>query len=225
MNWVLDLIIVAIILLFTIVMANKGFVKTVISFLGFIAALLIAFFLCGPVADFAYDKAVGPAIQKTVYNAVDDEFKNGNNIEKSIQESSIPQIVKDKLANVDFDSYGNKSEEIADAVCEKVVKPLSVGLIKVIAFILLFVILSIIAKILANAINKLFSFSVVGKVNKFFGGILGIIYGIVFAALFIMLVNSLVSINGDIFGINKESIEATYIFKNFMAYMPFNVKF
>ena len=57
MWFILDLIIVAILVVFALLAAKKGFVKSVIEIAGFVLAIFLAFTLSSPATNFIYDKA------------------------------------------------------------------------------------------------------------------------------------------------------------------------
>ena len=59
MNWILDIVTLAIIVIFLIIGGKNGFVKSVVRMVGSFAALAVAYFLSAPVAElFAGDGSV-----------------------------------------------------------------------------------------------------------------------------------------------------------------------
>ena len=79
---------------------------------------------------------------------------------------------------------------------------------------LLFIALIIASKILARILNKIFSFSIVGKLNSILGGILGIPKGALLALIFCMLTILIVTVSKDGFWIfTDRAVESSYVFK------------
>lgn len=82
--------------------------------------------------------------------------------------------------------------------------------------------LGFVVKILAKIVNQLFSFSIVGRVNKFFGGVLGTIKGALFTVAICFVIGLILTSKQEGFFIfTNETISASRIFKFFMGFTPF----
>ena len=66
MNYLLDLIVIAIIAAVALISAKRGFVRVVIELAGFIAAIFISFTISTPLANLTYDKIIEPPIVSSV---------------------------------------------------------------------------------------------------------------------------------------------------------------
>ena len=66
MGIVLDLIVIAIILIFCLISAKKGFVKTIVGLVGFILVTYLSFTLSSPLAGITYDKIIEPVVIRSV---------------------------------------------------------------------------------------------------------------------------------------------------------------
>lgn len=230
MSIILDLIIVFTILLFIIMSARKGFVRTLIEVVGFVAAIAVALSISTPVSDFIYEKTVRPSINKSVEStiaagastteeAIDSVLaKFPSFISKSEFLNNNKEDVSQSATNVAIDD----SVALSNIVSDTFIKPPLIKLFSIFVSIILIIILLIIVRILAKLINKLFSFSVVGKINKFLGGILGAVKGFGFAIVFCLIVGLVLSFTKDGFFIfTQENVNSTYIFKFFMELAPF----
>lgn len=60
MNYLLDLIVIAIIAAVALISARRGFVRVVIESAGFIAAIFITLTISTPLASLTYDKIIEP---------------------------------------------------------------------------------------------------------------------------------------------------------------------
>ena len=79
---------------------------------------------------------------------------------------------------------------------------------------IIFFLLIIATKFAARLVNKLFSFSILGKINRILGGILGVPKGILLSLAFCLLAVLIVTVCKDGFLIfTDEAIESSYIFK------------
>lgn len=224
---ILDLILVFILIVAVIISSKRGFVRTLIEVLGSIAVIYLCLTLSNPVADFVYSKTIEPGMVKSVEE----------NIESSAEKTtdavwnSLPDIVKNNsglfgVSKSSLDETISVTEDSATKLANKavasVVKPVIVRFISLILSVLSIIILLFLVKLLARALNKIFSFSILGSINRFLGGILGIIKGLVVCVLFVMVIALLKSITKSDLGIfSKENIQNTYIFKIIYGALPF----
>ncbi len=220
MGIILDLIVIAIILIFVFLGSKKGFVKSVIEVVGFITAIYLAMTLSAPLANFTYDKIVEPAVSNSINKTVENVAENTTQALNEQVFESLPGFVKNNIdiSNINVIGYNNVGSEI----CSNIVKPISLPFIKGVFTLILFIILSFITKILAKLINKLFSFRLIGKVNSVLGGVIGVFKGIIFAVIFIILVNIIVSLTGGFLCFTAPAIESSKLFDTVLSLIPFN---
>ena len=76
MGIVLDLIVIAIILIFCLISAKKGFVKTIVEAVGVVAAIILAFTFSSPLAATTYDKIIEPPILNAVSSETTESSEN-----------------------------------------------------------------------------------------------------------------------------------------------------
>ena len=226
MNFVLDLIILAIVIVTIYLSAKKGFVKVLVETVGFILAIVVSFTVSTPLAEATYDKFIEPSI----IQSAEKNIQNDEGIEKEVWEN-IPDIITKNAEN-----FGISAESFSETINENislgtkkavtvasqnVIKPVCVSLVSMIYGVILTTLLFIVVKFAAKFLNKLFSFSLVGKLNRTLGGVLGVFKGVAFAVLFVVIVSFLVSINGKLFNITIQDIEKTFLFKEIL--INFNV--
>lgn len=221
---ILDLIIVLIICIFVFLSAKKGFVRTLIEVIGFVAAIVVALSISAPVASFCYDTAVEPIITKTVENSINETISNTgdavdtlwNKLPSFLTESSFINLSKNDLY-----SASSNQTDIAVSV-NSFLKPAICKILSAVISVILVVALLFVVRILAKLINKLFSFSIVGNINKTLGGILGLLKGFAVAVIFCMFVSLILSFTKNGFLIfTYDTINSSYIFKFLMELSPF----
>ena len=221
---ILDLIIVLIICIFVFLSAKKGFVRTLIEVIGFVAAIVVALSISAPVASFCYDTAVEPIITKTVENSINETISNTgdaidtlwNKLPSFLTESSFINLSKNDLYSV-----SSNQTDIAVSV-NSFLKPAICKILSAVISVILVVALLFVVRILAKLINKLFSFSIVGNINKTLGGILGLLKGFAVAVIFCMFVSLILSFTKNGFLIfTYDTINSSYIFKFLMELSPF----
>ena len=230
MSIAIDLILVAVILFFVISSARQGFVRLIVEFVGLIAVVALTFSLSTPISNYTYDKLVEPSIIKTV------SAESYENTEQLVQKTwdSLPKFITNNSERLSFSSQANSeiiteqinenNEEAIKSVSQQMIKPVAVKVIGLFVSAILMVVLFFIVKVLANVINKLFSFSVVGKLNRTLGGVIGAFKGAVFALFLCTVISFIVSLteNGFLF-FTVDNIDKSVIFKFFTEIIPFNI--
>ena len=220
MSIVLDLIVISIIILMILISAKRGFVRVAVEVAGFVAAIMLSFTLSATFADFTYQKVIEPAIVSSVENitveTTDSAAENTWNALPDFIKNNAGKlgINKDDITQDITENIGQSANDIVSSISENTIKPIAVSILKTLYSVILMLILMVIVKFLAKAINKLFSFSVIGKVNKILGGTLGAIKGIIFAWLFCAIIYLIISCTKNgIWIFNYDNIENTYLFK------------
>ena len=186
MGIVLDLIVIAIILIFCLISAKKGFVKTVVEAVGIVAAIILSFTVSSPLAGTTYDKIIEPPI----LSAVSVETTESSQTAVQNMWDSMPKFI---VKNADRLSLNSESitqsfgEDISQGVetavksaSQNVVKPIAVKILGIIYSVIIFVVLWVIFRFLAKIINKLF-----------FTDLLKFSYSIHFFSSFLLISNEL----------------------------------
>ncbi len=119
----------------------------------------------------------------------------------------------DKIVNKGL-TIENAAEKLAKDISQNKIKPLVCTVLSAIYSVIILMLSFIIVKILAIWLNKLFSFSVVGKLNATLGGVCGFVKGTAFALLCCSAIYMLIPLtqNGILF-FTLENIDKTFIFK------------
>ena len=235
MSIILDLIVIAIIILFAFFSAKQGFVRVVLEVVGLIAATVLAFAVSNPLAGVTYDKFIEPSLIEAFEEEIGSMADTELNIEaekKALE--SLPDFVSENYERLGFsmekfsDTLNENIEKgasaAAGAVSQEVIKPVAVNILALLYAAIIMFILSFVVKFIAKSVNKLFSFSIAGKLNRFLGGLVGILKGVIFSVFFCGLIWLLVSFTQNGFFIfTAENIENTFIFKNLIELIPFKI--
>lgn len=232
MSLVLDLIIVAILAICVIAAAKKGFMRTLVELVGFVAAIVIAFAFSGPLAEFTYSKLIEPAASSTVEAAVSGVV--GETAESASQTlgelfESLPNFVTNfaEQSGYSADSIAQKVSSGADVqaisaeLCDKIVDPAITAIIKYILVLVLFVITLIVAKLLSRFINSLFKGALLGTANTVLGGVLGAVKGAIFALIFCLVVSLIANFSSA--DTLSDAISCSYIIKAVLDSIPFAI--
>lgn len=224
MGIVLDLILVLIVALCVIISVKRGFMKTVVEFVGFVLAIYIAFTFGPVLSDATYNNFVKPSISNEISEAITDASNAGSTQITNELWKKLPDFLTDNAdkfgvslekiqSDISLDNVTDTSE-ISNNITDSVVKPVATAALDTIFSILLFLVISLLAKLLSKPINKLFSVSYVGKVNKALGVILGVGNGVVFSVLFCVIISSIIIFTKSGFLIfTRENIEDSTVFE------------
>ena len=230
MSIVIDLILLAVIAFSVIVSMKRGFVRTAIELAGFVLAIVIAFTFSGPLADTTYDSAIRPGVETAIEEGITSAVGNINDINESNVDKvwdALPGFLKTNSENfglsretlegdlIALDATG--IEETAAGIADSVARPVISTLLKTIFAVLMFLIISLVTKFLAVPINKLFSFSIIGKINSLLGGVLGAVKGAIGVAIISLIVS--LTESGFLF-FTPENLQATWIYSFFSGFLP-----
>ncbi|MBQ8203857.1 MAG: CvpA family protein [Clostridia bacterium] len=235
MSIILDVIILAIVLLSVLLSAKRGFVKSIIEVAGFVAAIILAISVSGPLAEFTYDKVIEPSVIKIVEEsaAASDEHTEGN-IEAVADNiwNALPEFVRNNSVNsgINQDTFVDKIEidttdtvaSMAQKASQTIARPIVTKMFSAFYAVVLMVVLLVIVKFIAKIVNPLFNFSIIGKLNRTLGGVLGLVKGILVSVVFCVAVSLIVSFTGNGFlCFTPEAIENSVIFSKIVSVIPF----
>lgn len=198
MFFVVDLIIIAIILLFTFLGYKRGFVKLAIKLCTFIIAVAVAFMLYKPIANVIIDNTgIDESIEKTITSNI---LPEGTSADEEIDlDMDLPSIILEKSENT----------------VHSIATSISTTIIETGSLLIIFVAVKIILKfvtIIADLIAKL---PILKQFNKLGGTIYGVLEGllIVFVGFAVVSLIAPFIDNSIIETINGSTIGA-YLYNN-----------
>jgi uncharacterized membrane protein required for colicin V production len=182
---IVDVIVVLVIILFAIIGYFKGFLRELVSLLGFVGSLIITYFAYTYFADFLNQffgwgaKIANYVAQQvgTISSALTtDVGTNAQELQAIINNANIGIAYKELLKKiVEFATFGPEPVTVAKTV-GLVVSNLAM---MVISFALLFVLLRLVVFVLDKLLSRIPRKSAVGVVNKWLGLGVGIFKGVV----------------------------------------------
>lgn len=218
MWFILDLIVIAIIVVFALLSAKRGFVRTIIEVVGFALVVLLANSVSTPLANVTYDMAVEPAIIKSVDN-IEAEGAEALNIKFETLPGFVQDIIGDESIFADFENMvkeniGEGVEKAMSTASQNVIKPILTEILALVYSLLITVVLATVVNFLAGIINGFFKFSLIGKINRTLGAVFGTVKGCFIAAIFCSIISLIVSFTQNGFLIfTKEAIDKTLLFE------------
>lgn len=226
MSYILDIAVILIIFLAATIGAKKGFVKSVIGLVCFLLVIVVSFTFSSKLADIIYsnfaEQRIVSAINtgldevglKTITDSEDSAAQVIETVKTAIEKSTFGLVSVDELSyqNV-LSSTQTLSSELAKEITEVFVKPLLLRILETVFTVILLVALSLAIRPVTNLISRIFSFSVIGTLNKLLGFASGAFAGILIAFSVAKLLNQIVTVSASGFlGITADAIEQTHIF-------------
>ncbi len=219
MGIVFDLIFVAIIIVAALVSAKHGFIRTLLELVGFVLAVVIAFSISTPIAEYTYDTFVGPGIVKSVDGFVEESTTQlSENVLNEIPADTkniieFFGITEEKVSSVVLPEIDKGTANISEVISTKILKPAITNVISTILKLILILILIPLFKLVAKLINKLFTFSFVGTLNKTLGGVLGVLKGVMFCVIICVVINFVLNIvQNGFWVITPENLEKSMVY-------------
>lgn len=224
MNWILDLIVVAIVVLCAVLSARRGFVKTILSVASLILCVFIVSSFGNPLSEVIYDSCIEKPISSSIEKSIAENFGSSADINYDADDllDTIPSSLRKQLDKYGFDedklhtvvSLKQNPAETAKAISADIVKPLVTPMLLIIVDIVLFTVSAVILRIVTKFICKLFKAPVLNKVNKLFGVVLGIVKGLVISAIVCTVITYIVTnkISGDFLIFTEKAIADSVLF-------------
>ena len=211
---IVDIIIIVIIALSVVIGMIRGFANTIIGFVSIILSILIAFFLCNPVASLLSKVT---EIDESIYNKVEAIIPmSDTDIQIDINSNSIPETVQNAIDNTMTEAengINKKKNEIVNSVATSITN----NIMSAIAFVGLFALVRLVLLGITE-IAKQQDF--IERVDKIMGFLLGLLRGIliVYVALGVLKVCEVMLKSDTIVDNINQSIIGSYIYNhNFMA--------
>lgn len=201
MNFIVDIIIIAIIALFTFWGYHRGLIGVAFKILTFFVAILVALFLYQPVSNLIIKNT---DVDENIENSIIEKFSSKEN--EQIKEEDL-----ENMSQVVVNYIKNYTSEAQDATVSMVAKQVSIVSINVVVAIGLFILTKLIL-IIFRAISKILAEL---PIIKQFDKTGGIIYGLLEGILVILVVLAIISLCASMienFGIIS-SINNSYIGK------------
>ncbi len=220
MTNIIDIALITVILVFLIVGIKRGFIKELVSLIGFVVAFVVALFLSGIGSSFVYDTfvdgfvkdKVSSAVMQSVDNEVDgvlvsipDYFINA----AEATGTDIEGVVKSNIGA----SVEETANSVATTVSKDVAKPVIGALIRVILFIIIFIIVKILIDWIGRALDLVSRLPVIHSLNRVLGAVIGTARGVVTAAIICFVAMYLIKFQGgNLFGLTAEMLEGSFMY-------------
>ncbi|MBQ7288238.1 MAG: CvpA family protein [Clostridia bacterium] len=222
MAWILDIIVIAVVAYYAFISAKRGFVRTLIELVGFIAIFLIITKAGTPMSEKLFDTVFRAQVLSKVETSLQDSAAQTT----QALTNALPEFVVNSADFLGINisetvDMSNNTAALASSITDNVIRPVATSLIYAVISLLLFGLGMYLVRVLARAVNSLFKISFVGVVNRVLGAVLGAGKGLVVAFVLCMLITVTVSFTENGFWVfTKENIEQSFIFGRIAEWNP-----
>ncbi len=234
MQFILDIVIVAILAVFAFLAYKKGLIKTLFGMLGTLIAFLGALALKGVVGGWLDVTFVRPSVRNMVLSTLTgspvlDYEKALSSLDVAGKVRKMPEALRVLLDSVgvstedilgSLSSLSANTVEAKNKLIDSIAAPISATISTAIAFVVLFVVLIIVCKVGAKILSALFNLLPIGKqFNRLGGAVIGLAEGV----LIVLIVTAVVwaiSLGADKGMFSSEAIEKTLITKEIIKMNP-----
>lgn len=203
MNYLIDLILIAIIALFTFIGYKRGLIKVAFGLISFVLAIVVSVILYKPVSNFIIN-----------YTPIDD------NIEATIFERlDSPDITNTETENIISNYYNNIKNTSTSVIADGISKTI----VSIACMLIVFIISKIVLFFFRFAGDLIAKLPLIKQVNSAGGFIYGLLKGFIiiyFLLALILIISPIIDINNIISMINS-SIITNIMYNNNIIFILF----
>lgn len=184
MNYILDLALFGVFVLFVAMGVFRGFIRSAIHFLGSIIAACLAALLGGMAAQWLFDSLFREALVERVQSSINmlgtsDALSSVDNLL-----ASLPDFIVRALADAGVTSatisrgIATQSGMAADSIVS-LLAPTFISFLKVLAVLVIFALLMVLVRVLAEILSSVLRLPVLGQLDSILGGVCGFLLALV----------------------------------------------
>lgn len=177
MNFIIDVLVLALLVALAIVGVKKGFIKSACELLGIFIAVFLASYLGDILSEALYNNVFRPGIYEKLLETT------GNLSVEAAAENFFGSLEPFVLSFFEMngitlesvtEAYTGFGEKAALAITDAI-SPAFISLIKVFVFAVLFIVLVVLIELLAKLLTKVIKLTILKKVNQILGAVLGVL--------------------------------------------------
>ena len=228
MIWLtVDIVILAVALITMLVGINRGFLSSLISFIGLVLAIVVSAFIASILSEIIFNGLLRDSLTSAVEEKLI-ESTNPNDLVDSLSSGVLGILVgifglKDELLMF-FSEMSDKSSVVAGDIVSMVIKPPLIMLIRLFTFIIFMFILKWLISLIARKIISVNEIPMIGSVNKLLGGLFGILRGLVLCFIVVAVLAFVVKLGGFEADYFTEIKDNTILFSSIHKFVSLFIK-
>jgi uncharacterized membrane protein required for colicin V production len=210
--WLLwDILAVVIFALFAFVGAERGLVRTLISFGGYIIAALLADLLSPILSVALYEGVVKDAIRLVILDRMGD---SSGNVASAIPEG-LARLMKDGSTADIGSALGPEVNGIVEELIDAALREPVISILNSLCFILIFTVALLLTRHLSRLFRGMYRVPLLGTADTLFGGLAGIFEAAVVLVVVSLVFRVLIGVSGGWDWLNDGVMDDTYIWRIF----------
>ena len=178
----IDLIILAVIVIYLLIGLRRGFVMMVVNCIGGILSYIVAAALASRLADTVSNLFLVPPLRRTITNSIleaDGETATAAQMWDSQSEYLRGLLMKTGMTEEKLAVMDNPAEHLASAIAEPVGHAISYAVL----FVLIFLLCSAAIHLIAGVLNLVTYLPILSSFNSLLGGLLGAAFALVLCTI------------------------------------------
>lgn len=177
MTWILDGVLVLLVVVCFFTYSKRGFLSAVVGIVAVVAALLLAFWASGVLAEPLYESLVRGRLIESVGEQLAASEAGG------VVSAALSGV--GALFGLTEDALAGAAGMSAEAFVDTVLAENAINVVRVLLFLILYVIAAAILQSLARGLRKANDVPLLGLANRLGGGVLGVAVGLFYGFLFV----------------------------------------
>lgn len=220
--WVIwDLIAVVVIIACVRHCAKQGLVRTIISFLAYFIAAAGARILSPIAAEFLYNLVVKDAMVLFVGRELGETLATGQDLVRQVLDSfpAVLQQYVPRLAELADAGYATmEAGELVNSLVDAVLRDPVVMILGSLCFLVVFSLILMLTRWVARLFTGIYRIPVIGTINTFLGGVVGILQAVLFLLIGALAVKLAITLTGgELVWLSEDIMDQTYIWRVFYA--------
>ncbi len=223
MNWIIDLLMLALVIIIIYTGYRKGFLRSILSLGGFLIATVFSFMFGKMIAEGIFTSMVKPWLT----SLVETQVVAGTNENLAIAVDNMYQNLPGYLSGPLNFLFGSKEQVITNiqsAMAENsttmtdsivnLLKPMMVVLISILTILILFLLCIFALRVIDKLLIQVRRIPVIGTFDGFLGGIVGVFQAALWMVILVFLVKAIILLSSNgITWLNDDVINSTFLFK------------
>ncbi len=202
MAYILDGVLILIFVVTIALGYHRGFIRSIVQLVGLVAAIVVASSLSASLAPMIYDSFVSEPLQQTIVEAVENSGSAAMSEQLEGALNSLPDFLVNAINQNDQATQAldqmqstviDSTVVLAEALVTKVIRPLAIGLFRVVLFIVLVLLLLLVVKLLTALLKPIRKLPVIRQADGLLGAAVGLLKAIVFVLIAVSVMQLLAS--------------------------------
>ena len=172
-----DIVLLGIALLFILIYAKRGFLKSLIHSFKLILSLAFAYLFGGRMAEFISENFVFTPVRESVFKKVDSIYQStAGSVHTDQLTASFPDFILTEDVKAQISAAEGSGEQLVNTITDSIASPVATAISTAIGYVLVFVLsligLWIVASILDKILEKI---TILRVANTILGAVLGLL--------------------------------------------------